>query len=153
MKREYPEAPIVAVAALIYNKRGEILLVRRRAEPGKGLWSIPGGAVETGEKLIDALKREVLEETGLDIKPIDIIDIFEVIKRDEYNRIKYHYIIIDYIAEALSRDLNPSTDVSDAVWIKIDEVTKYKITKSLQKMLERNMDKILRHLKIDGAIG
>jgi len=155
MKRKYPNAPIVAVAALIYNKKGEILLVRRKAEPGRGLWSIPGGAVEVGEKLLDALKREILEETGLTIKPISIIDIAEVIKKDEDNRIKYHYIIIDYIAEVSSGILKPSTDVSDAIWIKVNKISEYKLTESLRKMIKKNIDKILRYIdagKIDSGI-
>ena len=147
MRREYSNWPIVAVAALIFNDNGEILLVKRGAEPGKGLWSIPGGAVELGEKLEDALKREVLEETGLVIEPIELLDIAEIIKKDEEGKIKFHYITIDYIARRVGGELKPSSDALDAMWVRFEDLDKLKTTNTFKKIIRDNRDKILKYIR------
>ncbi|RLG61733.1 NUDIX hydrolase [Candidatus Geothermarchaeota archaeon] len=146
MRRKYPDSPIVAVAALIINDEGEILLIKRGAEPGKGLWSIPGGAVELGENLHDALVREVKEETGLDIEPLSFLDVYEVLDYDDEGRLKYHYVIIDYLARLKRGVLKPSTDALDARWVSLEEVYSYKLTKSLRSLLEKHREKIIEFI-------
>lgn len=143
MRRRYPKQPIVAVAALILNDKNEVLLVRRKAEPGKDMWSIPGGVVELGEYLYDALKREIKEETGLDIKPMKLLDIFEILERDEDNKIKYHYVILDYLAEKCGGVLRASSDASQARWIALNEIYSYNITKSLKKLLDKHIHQLI----------
>ena len=98
MKRDYPERPIIGVGAVII--RGDrVLLVRRATEPLKGEWSVPGGMLELGEKLHDGIRREVLEETGLEVEPGDVLDVFDSILRDEQGRTQYHYCLL-YTSDA-----------------------------------------------------
>ena len=144
LRREYPEQPIIAVAALILNENGDLLLVRRNSEPGKGLWSIPGGVVELGESLDQALKREVKEETGLDIKSLKLLDVFEVVEKDYSGKIRYHYIILDYIVEKCGGLLKPATDVSDAKWVSIEKINSYNITRSLKKLIDKHKQRIYK---------
>ena len=103
MKRDYPERPIIGVGAVIIH-RDRVLLVRRATEPLKGEWSVPGGMLELGEKLRDGLRREVLEETGLQVEPGEVLDVFDSIFRDEQGRTQYHYVLIDYLCRAISEE-------------------------------------------------
>ena len=97
MRREYPEAPIVGVGAVVIDG-AKVLLVRRGQEPLKGEWSLPGGALELGETLQQGVVREVLEETGLEVVPAGIVEVFDRITRDEATgRIRYHYVLVDFV--------------------------------------------------------
>ena len=98
MGRMYPETPIPAVGAFIL-KDGKLLLVKRAYEPGAGKWTVPGGAIELGEKTVEALHREILEEVGIRLKNVKLLDIYDAIFRDEGDRIRYHYVIIEFLAE------------------------------------------------------
>jgi 8-oxo-dGTP diphosphatase len=108
-------APQIAVGAVVVSD-GRLLMIRRSKDPGAGLWSLPGGRVEHGEYLADALRREVAEETGLTVEVRDLLGILEVVGDP-------HYVILDYFAE-LAGDGDPaaSDDVSDARWVRLDEV-------------------------------
>ena len=119
MKRKYPERPLVGVGAIIVEGN-RILLVKRASEPNKGMWSVPGGLVRAGEKLEEALKREVKEETGLEIEVGDLGFVSEeIIRKDD---LKYHYVIIDFLAEVKGGELKAGSDAEDAKWVKLDEV-------------------------------
>lgn len=97
--REYRDAPLVGVGALIWRAdTGQVLLVQRGREPSLGLWALPGGLVEIGETLADALMREVAEETGLRVRPGPFIGSFEPIVRDDEGRVRFHYVVLDYLA-------------------------------------------------------
>lgn len=135
--REYPDKPMVGVGALI-RKDGRILLVKRRFEPGKGLWSIPGGLVELGEPVEEAVKREVKEETGIEIELDGLLDVIDNIIRDEDGKIRFHYILIDYLAHPTGGALNHSSrEVIDLRWVKIDELHRYETTKTLRRLLKK----------------
>ncbi len=97
VQREYRDAPLVGVGALIW-RAGQVLLVQRGREPSLGLWALPGGLVEIGETLTEALVREVAEETGLTVQPGPFIGSFEPIVRDADGRVRYHYVVLDYLA-------------------------------------------------------
>src|SRR5215469_11815461 len=94
--RRYPKRPMVGVGALIFDGP-RILMAQRGKEPLKGWWSLPGGALEIGEMLADAIRREVREETGLEIEPLRVFEIFERIIRDPKGTPEYHYVLIDYL--------------------------------------------------------
>ena len=139
--REYPRAPVVAVAAAIVDD-GRILLVRRASEPGRGRWSLPGGVVRLGERLGEAVVREVIEETNLLIEVVRPIDIVETIIKDEDGRIRYHYVIIDYLARPVAGELRASSDALEARWVGFEEALKLDITNTLRRFLERHLDEL-----------
>jgi len=123
------------VGALIF-RRGSILLVERGREPLKGYWSLPGGLVECGERLEDAIRREVLEETGLHVKPLSIHTIFERIMHDESGRTEYHYVLVDYICKVMDGELRPGDDVSRAVWVRRRALQDYQLTEGTLPVIE-----------------
>jgi 8-oxo-dGTP diphosphatase len=128
------------VGALIF-RRDAILLVERAGEPLKGYWSIPGGLVETGESLQDALRREVLEETGLRVRRAMMFEIFERIMRDESGRAEYHYVLVDY-ACTLAGEQEPRAgdDVSRVEWVRRGRLGEYRLTEGTLAVIERAYD-------------
>jgi len=140
--REYPSLPVLAVAAIIVDN-GEILLVKRANEPARGKWSPPGGVVELGESLVDAVKREVREECGLEIEVDGLLDVVEVVRRDSKGRIRFHYVILDYLARPTGGELRPGEDASEVRWIPLRELENYEITQSLRKLVERHWSELL----------
>ncbi len=133
MPRTYPEFPIPSVSAIIIKGK-KILLVKRKNEPGKGLWSIPGGVIKPGEDIISALKRECLEETNLICEPICLFDVFQLIIKDEQG-IKYHYIIFDFLVEA-EGEAKAGSDAEAVQWFDIGEVLNAKLTRTTRKIIE-----------------
>lgn len=126
MRREYPDAPIVGVGAiLIENDR--VLLIRRGQEPRKGEWSLPGGVVELGESLEEAIRREVCEETGLEVEPADIIEVFSSILRDENGGVRFHYVIVDFLCQRLRGESKCGSDASDIRWVPREELNAHSI--------------------------
>ena len=121
MKREYPESPIVGVGGVIFEG-ASVLLAKRGQEPAKGTWSLPGGAVELGEKLIDALKREIREEIGIEIEVGGLIRVLDRILCDEDKRIRYHYVIVDYWGWKVSGEPKPDSDTSDICFVPLQEI-------------------------------
>lgn len=124
----YPDAPRVAVGAVIFYDQ-KVLLVLRKQAPSKDMWAIPGGSVELGETLSEAAEREVWEETGLTVKAGEVILTFESIQRDAEDRVQYHYVIVDLLAEPLEPDqpLRPADDVADAAWFSLVELERGQI--------------------------
>ena len=114
MRREFPTAPIVAVGAVIVDA-GRVLLVRRGTEPLKGHWSLPGGALEVGESLTGGLAREVREETGLLVEPVELVELLDRIHR-EGERVRFHYVIADYLCRVTGGALRAATDADEARW-------------------------------------
>jgi 8-oxo-dGTP diphosphatase len=143
MGRRYPKHPLLGVGALIFTssgRRGPILLVERGGHPLKGYWSLPGGLVETGETLEDAVRREILEETGLQIQPVSRVEIFERIMRDASGRAEYHYVLADYICKVVGGALRAGDDVSRAEWVRRAELGNYRITDGTREVIERVYD-------------
>ncbi len=114
MQREYPSVPLVGVGAVIVHQ-GRVLLVQRGREPMKGRWSIPGGLVETGEMLSEAVVREVREETGLEVEPVELIELLDRIHR-EGERVRYHYVIADYLCRVTGGTLKAASDADAVRW-------------------------------------
>jgi len=143
LRREYPLQPIVGVGAVIVQD-GRLLLVRRGVEPGKGKWSIPGGAVELGETVRDATIREAKEETGLDVeivvdRPLDAFDNLDI---DEKGGLRYHYVLLQFLTRPKSGTLKPSSDALDARWVPLEEVEKYNLTKPFRKFFTKHKNEL-----------
>jgi len=122
------------VGAIII-RRNRVLLVERARKPLKGYWSLPGGVLETGERLEEGIRREVLEETGLRVKPLRAIEIFERIMRDAQGAAEYHYVLIDYLCRVTGGTLWPADDVSRAEWVKRSELDRYRITEGTKPVI------------------
>ena len=115
MQREFPVAPLVGVGAVVVDQ-GRVLLVRRGAEPLRGHWSLPGGLLELGESLADAVVREVREETGLDVEPVELVELLDRIYR-EGDRVRYHYVIADYLCRVTGGSLQAASDADAVRWV------------------------------------
>jgi mutator protein MutT len=141
VKRLYPKQPIIGVGAVII-KDGKILLEKRKNEPGKGKWSIPGGLVELGESVEQTVMREVEEETGLEVEKPEHIDVVDNIIRDESGRVKYHFVIIDYFMKLKGGTLKAASDAEELRWVTFDEVERYALTKTFRAFFQRNRQKL-----------
>jgi len=134
--RHYPPHPLPGVGALIF-RRGSILLVQRGRSPLKGYWSLPGGLIETGEKIEDALRREVLEETGLIVNPTRLFEIFERIIPDSRGRTKYHYILHDYLCTVAGGRLAAGDDAGQVAWVPRSKLSKLQMTEGTLDVIKR----------------
>jgi ADP-ribose pyrophosphatase YjhB (NUDIX family) len=119
MAREYPEHPIVGVAAVVLRD-GHVLLVQRGREPGRGSWGLPGGMLELGETLAEGVRREVLEECGVEVEVGPLVGVFEPMQRNDDGRLRYHYVVLDYLARYVSGELHAADDADDARWVALD---------------------------------
>lgn len=115
MQREFPLSPLIGVGAVVVD-HGRVLLVRRGTEPLRGQWSLPGGLVELGEALSNALVREVSEETGLDVEAVELIELIDRIHR-EGDRVRFHYVIADYLCKVVGGSLRAASDADDVRWV------------------------------------
>jgi len=131
------------VGAIIFDGTS-VLLVERAGEPLKGWWSIPGGLLETGEKLEDAVRRETLEETGLRVEIAYRFDIFERIMRDADGRAEYHYVLVDYVCKVVGGEVTPGDDVSRVEWVPYTNLRDYKVTSGTIEAVERAYSHELR---------
>ena len=134
--RRYPDRPFLGIGALIFDG-DSILLAERGHEPLKGWWSLPGGILETGETLLNGIKREVREETGLEVEPEAIFEIFERIMPDAEGRTEYHYVLIDYTCRVIGGALEAGSDVSHAVWVREEDLVAYQITEGTLAVVQR----------------
>jgi 8-oxo-dGTP diphosphatase len=144
--RRYPNRPLIGVGALIFH-RGRILMAQRGKEPLKGWWSLPGGAVEAGETLDTAIRREVLEETGLVVEPLRVHEIFERILRDGEGAPEYHYVLIDYICRIRDGTPRAGDDVSQVEWMRQEQLSELRITEGTLGVIERAFRKRRQYRK------
>lgn len=144
MKRMYPDQPVVGIGSIII-KEGKIALIKRGNEPGKGKWSIPGGHVELGEPLEQAVIRETEEETGLDVENPRLVDVVSNVDLDESGKVKYHYVIIDYFVHVKNGVAQASSDAAELRWVPFDEVEDYDLTRSFRVFFRNNREKLEKY--------
>lgn len=119
LEREFPHTPLVGIGAVVVHQ-GRVLLVRRGTEPLKGHWTLPGGVLEVGEALTAGVVREVREETGLLVEPLELIELLDRIYR-EGGRVRYHYVIADYLCRVIGGELRAASDAAAARWVERSE--------------------------------
>jgi len=139
VKREYPERPIIGVGVVVLGPEG-ILLIKRGNPPRQGTWSLPGGAQKLGETVEECAVREVLEETGLQVSLIGLIDVINSIQSDENKHIRYHYTLVDFAASIdtsmTSSVAKPGSDAQDARWFNHQEIAKMGLWEETQRIID-----------------
>jgi ADP-ribose pyrophosphatase YjhB (NUDIX family) len=128
LNRRYPPAPLVGVAAVVFNAAGEVLLVQRAAPPRQGQWGLPGGLLDLGERLRDGVRREVQEECGIQIEVGDVVGAFEPIQRDAEGRVEYHYVVIDFWARHISGEAVAADDAAAVAWANPDALAEFALS-------------------------
>jgi len=139
MRRDYPDRPFLGVGAVIIHDN-RVLLVRRANPPLQGEWSIPGGLVETGETTRDAIVREVLEETGLQVEVTELVEVFERILRDEQSRVQYHYVLLDYQCRVRDGAAQAGSDVSELLWATMGELESFSVAPETCAVIRKAFD-------------
>ncbi|HNU84201.1 MAG: NUDIX hydrolase [Pseudomonadota bacterium] len=134
--REYRELPRVGVGAIVIHE-GKILLVKRASPPGKGFWAIPGGLVELGETVREAAERELLEETGVKVRAGEVFCVFDFIDRDVAGGIRYHYVIVDFLADYLGGEPRAADDASEARWVPPEEASALNLSPATRRLLRQ----------------
>lgn len=141
MRRLYPDGPIVSIGAIIMQN-GKILLEKRKNDPGRDKWSIPGGIVELGENPEQTVIREVHEETGLVVDSPELIDVVNSVSLDESGKVKYHFVIVDYFVKLRSGTARAASDAAKLEWVRLDEVEQRDLTKSFRDFFEKNRKRL-----------
>ena len=121
MDRHYPDRPFVGVGVVVL-RGGEVLLIQRGKPPRRGEWSLPGGMQELGETVREAGLREVLEETGIEIEIVGLVDVFDAVRHDAEGRVRTHYTLVDFAARWRSGEARPGDDAMAVRWVPLDEV-------------------------------
>src|ERR1700722_11757048 len=159
MKREYPESPLVGVGAVIVDcndgdrnnvdredshrnkKEKRVLLIRRGTAPLLGEWSLPGGVLECGERLRDAVVREAHEETGLVVEPGEMLGVYERVIRNDAERVQYHFVLIDYLCRVVGGKLKAGSDASDVSWFTREELPALKLACDADDVVTKGLDR------------
>ncbi len=139
--RMYPSRPLVGVGAVVWDG-SRILLERRGQPPMQDAWALPGGLIELGESAEDALVREVREECALEVRPGPILGLFEPIQRDPDGRIRYHYVVIDFLAYYVSGDPAFGDDAAEVRWVNPEDLDEYKLTTVGRQIIARALEVI-----------
>jgi 8-oxo-dGTP diphosphatase len=153
--REYPDRPVVGIGGVIIDQ-GRALLIRRGNEPLLGEWSIPGGTLEVGESLPEGVARELLEETGIEVRVLELIEVFDRIYLEDGStgagvrrRPRFHFVIVDYLCERLSGDPRAGSDVTDVAFAREEELARFHLTETATRVLKKAfaMDRARRAAK------
>jgi len=126
---------LIGVGAVVIEN-GKILLVKRAFDPGTGKWSVPGGLVELGEKLSEACAREAEEETGLRVQVLELINVFDMIEKEDSGKIKYHYVLVEFLVKPVSGELKPNAEVSELRWFTREETKTLDMTRTARRAID-----------------
>ena len=136
-KREYPDRPFVGVGVIVFRDQ-EVLLVKRNKEPNKGQWSIPGGSQMLGETVAEAAQRELLEETGVRVEPLLLVDVVDAIIPDVEGKIKYHYTLVDYKGQWQSGESRAGDDAQEVRWVRFNELSSYSLLEKTMNIIQKS---------------
>jgi 8-oxo-dGTP diphosphatase len=140
MKREYPDTPLVGVGAIIVED-DRVALVKRGHAPLQGNWSIPGGVLEIGETLRKAAVREALEETGLAVQPGELLGVFERVIPDEQGKMRYHYVLIDFLCRRVAGELRAGDDADEVRWFRREELAGLGLARETEEVILKGFEK------------
>ena len=135
-KREYPDRPYVGVGVIVFRDK-DVLLVKRNKDPNKGFWSIPGGKQILGETLLEAAQRELLEETGVNVDRLLLVDVVDAIIPDIEGKIKYHYTLVDYMGQWQSGESRPGDDAKEVSWVHQNELSSYSLLEKTMNIIQK----------------
>ena len=135
-EREYPSQPFVGVGVVAWRD-DSVLLVRRATPPNRGGWSLPGGAQEVGETVFEAARREVIEETGLVVEILGLVDVVDMIRHDDEGRVRFHYTLVDVLAESATGDAVAGCDVDALAWMPLGNVDRLDIWSETKRVIRR----------------
>lgn len=136
MSREYPAAPRVGVGAVVLHG-GRVLLVKRGRPPSEGKWSLPGGLVRLGETTLEAIRRELREECAITVRIVGVAGVVDRIVRDDAGRVRYHYVLVDYLAHPDAEEIAAGSDAADARWAELADLERLDLTDGLLDMVHR----------------
>ena len=139
MAREYPDAPVAGVGGVVIRD-GEVLLVRRAYPPRAGEWSLPGGRLELGESLVEGVRREVREETGIEVEVGAVVEVFDRVHRDADGRVRYHFVIVDFLCRPVGGVLVAGDDAADARWVTRADVAGLDVNPHAMAVIDRGFD-------------
>ena len=142
--RTYPALPLVGVGAVVF-RNDHVLLVKRGHPPRQGVWAFPGGLVELGERIFAAAQRELQEETGIQGEPIDVVDVFEIIERDETGKVRYHYVVIEVLLRYLDGEPRAADDAAEARWVAVEHLDGIELSPGGKTSIEKARKKINAH--------
>lgn len=135
-ERAYPERPIVAVGGVVIHE-SRVLLIRRGKPPLEGRWSIPGGLLEVGETIAQGIERELREETGVRVRVVDLMEIYEKVLRDEDNEPRYHFVILDYACEFVDGIARAGGDAVEVVWASEEQLDSLALTGAASRVIRK----------------
>jgi ADP-ribose pyrophosphatase YjhB (NUDIX family) len=135
LSRQYPSQPLIGVGVVVWRD-DKVLLIRRRKPPRQGEWSLPGGLQKLGETVFEAARREVMEETGVAIRVLDLTDVVDLIERDGVDGpVRYHYTLIDVAAEWLRGEAAPATDAAEVAWAELETLPRYRLWSETERVI------------------
>ena len=133
--REYPNRPFVGVGAVVVDS-GRILMIKRGKPPRMGDWSLPGGAQKLGEVVDETARREVGEETGLEVEILGLIDVVDSIRKDDDGAVQFHYTLVDVLARPYGGELRAGGDAMDARWFARAELDGMKLWSETYRIID-----------------
>ena len=135
-KREYPDRPYVGVGVIVFRDK-DVLLVKRNKDPNKGFWSIPGGKQILGETLVEAAQRELVEETGVRVDSLLLVDVADAIISDAEGKIKYHYTLVDYMGHWYSGNSRAGDDAQEVRWVHMNELSSHSLLEKTMNIIHK----------------